>query len=300
MRKTPCSLALAAILVLSVARAGRAAPIPLERTIQVTPGRTCLDEERLEGHVRAWLHATEVDAGVRVLVRGDAERPDAAEFRIVRSGVARVRRFDALPSGCEETHAAMGLAIALALDATLLQRIATLAPPAPRTTLLVAQVGVGYEVLPSFSFGGRFGAEHALLDWLGLGAELGAQYSPHDTIGGTPGTFDALLVSLSVRACMGHPLASGLRLALCAGASGGLVRASGSRYTLSESSNGAWGGPLMGLRLDAVAAIHWLLDAELAVPLWSPSYRVARTEGDAVREAKVAGLQIFLGPAIAF
>jgi hypothetical protein len=291
---------LVAILSPAVARTGRAATIPLERSIEVTPGRTCLEEERLESHVRAWLHGNRVDAGIHVLVQGDAERPDAAEFRIVRDGTARVRRFDALPTGCEEAHAAMGLAIALAIDQGVLERIATLAPPRPQKTTLTAQLGFGYEVLPSVSFGGRLGAEHAFLDWLGAGMELGAQYSPQNAIAGTRGTFDAALFSLSVRACLGHALSEGFELALCTGASGGLVHAVGTRYTLAESSSGPWGGVLTGLRADVFAGIHWVLDAELAVALWSPSFRVSQTGGDAVRAPKVVGLLINLGPALVF
>lgn len=300
MRKVAWSLALIAIFSPAVARTSRADTIPLEQSIQVTPGRTCLEEEQLDAHVRAWLHDTRVDAGLRVLVRGDALRPNAAEFRIIRNGTSRVRRFDELPAGCEEAHAAMGLAIALAIDQAVLERIQALAPPPPRETVLAAQLGFGYEVLPSFSFGGRVGAEHAFLDWLAAGVELGAQYSPHNTIAGTQGTFDAMLLSLSARACMGHALSQTVKLALCTGAAGGLVHAAGSRYTLSESSSGSWGGAITGLRLEAFAGIRWVLDAELVVPLWSPSFRVARAGGDAVREPNVAGLLINLGPGLAF
>jgi hypothetical protein len=300
VRNIPSSFALIAILSLAAARTGRAATIPLERSVQVTPGRTCLEEERLEEHVRAWLHRTRVDAGVRVVVQGDAVRPDAAAFRILRDGVWRVRRFDALPAGCEEAHAAMGLAIALAIDQTVLEQIASLAPPRGRKTLLAAQLGFGYEVLPSVSLGGRLGAEHAFLDWLDAGAELGAHYSRRNSVSGTPGTFDATLFSLSLRACMGHSISAGLKLALCTGASGGLVHAVGARYTTSASSSGEWGGAFTGLRIDVTAGIHWILDAELVVPLWSPSFRVTQAGGDAVREPKLAGLLLNLGPGLAF
>src|SRR6185295_1861150 len=108
-----------------------AGPNTVERAVEVDPGRTCLDEERLEGHVRAWLGSSRVDSGVHVVVQGDRDRENVAEFKVVHDGKARVRRFDPMPAGCEETHAAVALAIALAIDTSLLRRISVLAPPPP-------------------------------------------------------------------------------------------------------------------------------------------------------------------------
>ena len=303
MRKVSWALALVAASV-GGARPLRAAapagPNTVERAVEVDPGQTCLDEERLERHVRAWLGNSRVDPGVHVTVEGDRSRADVAEFKVVHDGKARVRRFDRMPAGCEETHAAVALAIALAIDGGLLRRITALGPPSP-TTLLTVQAGFGYEVLPNSSFGGRAGVEHELVDWLGVVAELGGQYSPGNAISGTSGHFDAMLFSLNVRACAGRPLADAFRVALCTGGSAGVVHASGAEYTVSQSSTGFWGGVIAGVRVDLRVGWRWVLDVDLAVPLWSPSFRVERSGGgDAVRQAKVAGLLVNLGPAVEF
>jgi hypothetical protein len=110
-----------------------------------------------------------------------------------------------------------------------------------------------------------------------------------------------MLFTLNARACAGKPLAAGFRLALCTGGSAGVIHADGAKYTVSQSSTGFWGGVLTGLRLDLRVGWRWILDVDLAVPLWSPAFRVERTGGgDVVREAKVAGLLVNLGPAVEF
>jgi hypothetical protein len=297
--------ALPALVTLApAALAAESAPVPLavENAVELHAGQTCLEESRLEGHVLAWLGRTTVPATVHVIVQGDERRPGVAEFTITRGKTVSVRRFDALPAGCEEAHAAVGLAIALAIDANVLRRIAELAPPPPPFRLFVVQAGFGYDVLPRASFGGRAGLEHELFDRLSGVVELGGQYAPKNRIAGTTGTFDAMLVTMNLKACFSQGIGGSLalRIALCAGGTGGALHAAGSRYAVSESATGVWAGALTGLRADFTLGIRWALDAELAVPFWAPSFRVARGDDEAVRELKVAGFLVNLGPALAF
>jgi hypothetical protein len=306
--KVWCTLALLAPLALEppalAAENGRGAPppVPVEKAVELRAGQTCLEENRLEGHVLAWLGRSSVPATVHVVVQGDERRANVAEFTITRGKAVSVRRFESLPAGCEEAHAAVGLAVALALDANVLRRIAQLAPPAPPLRLFVAQAGFGYEVLPRASFGGRVGIEHELFDRLSGVIELGGQFAPQNRIAGTSGRFDATLFTMNLKACFSQGIggALDLRVALCAGGTGGALHAAGSHYAVSESATGVWGGGITGLRTDLTLGIRWALDVELTVPLWAPSFRVARGDTEVVRDLNVAGFLLNFGPALAF
>jgi hypothetical protein len=274
--------------------------IPLAEVIELEPGRTCLDEKRLEARVREWLGSDRVDARLHVVVTGSSERSNVVEFRITRGEDTSVRRFDPTPSGCDETHAAVGLAVAFAIDASLLTRAPRDPPSTPPLRRFVAQFGLGYEVLPTTSFGGRVGLEHGIFDWLSGLLALGVQYSPSNEVAGTRGTFDATLFSAALQACAGGELANEVRLAFCAGAAGGPLRAVGSADAASASATGAWGGAQAGLHLDLELGLRWVLDTELAVPLWSPTFRVDRAGQNLDRTPKSLGLLIHFGPAFTF
>ena len=97
----------------------------VEHALELHPGATCLDRQRLAEQVRAWIGVREVDERLVVEVRGDPEDPTRVSFTIARDGeVIAIRRFDAAPESCPDLHAVVGLALALALDATLLESVA--------------------------------------------------------------------------------------------------------------------------------------------------------------------------------
>jgi hypothetical protein len=274
---------------------------PLQDAIELLPGRTCLDEKRLESHVRAWLGTDRIDTEIRIVVQGDALRPNAAEFRITRGAKVRVRRFEATPTGCEEAHAAIGLAIALAIDGGVLRRVAQLAPAEPPFRRFTLQGGVAFDVLPSLSFGGRAGFEHELLDWLTGLFELSGQYSPDNVIAGVSGSFSATLLTAGARVCAGRPVSEALEFTLCGGAAAGAIHAQGSGYTTTRSSTGFWGGVQTGIRADVKLGIRWVTDLELVVPFYSPPFRVDRGGAeDAVRRPQPAGIAVHFGPSFEF
>lgn len=285
------------------ARQGTAAPAkrPVGDAIRVEAGRTCLDERRLEAHVRTWLGTDHVEEDVHVIVRGSPARADAAEFRLVRAKKTAVRRFESIPAGCEEAHAAVGLAVALAIDADVLRRVAALAPPEPPFRRFTVQGGAGYDVLPSLSFGARVGVEHELLDWLSGVVEIGAQHSPDNEIRGAAGAFSASLISGHVRVCAGQPLTDALEITLCGGFAAGAIHARGSGYATTRSPTGAWVGAQSGIRIDFRAGLRWIVDVELVAPLHSPPFRVERAGAeDAVRNPQPTGMAVHFGPSFAF
>jgi hypothetical protein len=103
---------------------------PLADALRVQPGATCIDPKRLADQVAAWLGDDEVDVRIEVDVRGDDEHTLALSFTLRRDGeVIAERRFDPAPERCNDLHAVVGLAIALAIDATLLESVGKPPPP---------------------------------------------------------------------------------------------------------------------------------------------------------------------------
>jgi hypothetical protein len=98
--------------------------VALGEAIVVRPGATCLEHPRLVAQIRAWTDRDAIDARLVVEVTGDTAKPNKLAFTLRRGDdVVAVRRFDPAPSRCSDLHSVVGLAIALAIDATLLEEI---------------------------------------------------------------------------------------------------------------------------------------------------------------------------------
>src|SRR5688500_18412667 len=109
---------------------GDVAPDPTMETVDigtalvVTPGATCVEHDRLALQVRTWLDQPQVDARLRIEVVGDEEHSLRLSFTLRRDEeVIAVRAFDPAPERCTDLHAVVGLAIALAIDATVLESV---------------------------------------------------------------------------------------------------------------------------------------------------------------------------------
>jgi hypothetical protein len=92
----------------------------------------CLDREALAAHVVAWIHRDRIDRRIEIAVRGGPGSPEGVGLTVLRDGaVVGERRFEIAHVPCEEGRAAIGLAIALAIDNTLLGSLGPSDPPAP-------------------------------------------------------------------------------------------------------------------------------------------------------------------------
>ncbi len=104
-------------------------PVPIDRVdivsaLEVTAGATCIEHDRLATQVRTWLEDPRVDARLRIQVVGDDESPLRLSFTLRRGDeIIAVREFDPAPERCTDLHAVVGLAIALAIDATVLESV---------------------------------------------------------------------------------------------------------------------------------------------------------------------------------
>ena len=270
------------------ARADTQREVPLARAIVVEPGATCLDEAARRGagsYVARTRHRARQDT--RVTVHGDPRNPrERWSSKSRGEALVRRRKFDETPSGCDETHAAVGLAIALAIDAGVLKQLLEPANERP-VRLLAVQLGGGYEVLPAFSFGAKASVEYGIREWLSGRGRSARGVLPRDGIAGSSGTFDAALLVGSLEICAGGRLVDMLRVALCAGAGAGGVRAQGHGYTVSRAEGSPWLGVLSGVRVDILLGLRWVLDLDMAVPVVAPRYTVELPHGgDLSREHK--------------
>ncbi len=87
------------------------------------PGATCLSAETLAEHVPAWLGRDEIEANIDIEVRGDPFVANAAAITVTTPAGLIERAFDDGPPGCSDLHAVLGLAIAMAIDASVLSML---------------------------------------------------------------------------------------------------------------------------------------------------------------------------------
>jgi hypothetical protein len=273
----------------------------LASVIQVEPGAGCLEQQRLVANVKMWL-GTRVSEGTQVRVHGEASHPRALVFDITRGDKTRRRSFDPSPDSCDDAHAVLGLAIALALDEEhTLQLLHEAEPPRPPLRRAGVQVSAGYGVLPDSSFGGQLGVELGIGAWLSVRLDVLAHYAWQNTIPDSQGEFDALLLAGSLQGCAGGSLDAQVRLLLCTGLASGAIRASGRGYAPDASAMGAWLAVRSGLRIEARVGWRWLLDVEAISGIYSPSFEAGRGPDEPLtRRADAAGIALSLGPAFAF
>jgi hypothetical protein len=88
--------------------------------------------ERLAAHLVMWLERDRIDAGLSVEVVGDPDDPHAATFVIARDAVrASPRALGRIPDDCQALHAAVALAVAVAVDASVWDAALQATPPTP-------------------------------------------------------------------------------------------------------------------------------------------------------------------------
>ncbi|MDQ3035057.1 MAG: hypothetical protein M3Y87_21800, partial [Myxococcota bacterium] len=117
---------MAFVLVASVAARASADDRPLADAITVASPDECLERDALVAHVETWLGRASIASELGVVVEGDA---DEVSFLVTRGGEPiATRRFDRLPRACADRRAALSLAIALAIDAAILESLG-IAPP---------------------------------------------------------------------------------------------------------------------------------------------------------------------------
>ena len=158
----------------------------LSDAIQLQRRASCLEKARLVAHVKMWLNENSVSSELRVRVIGDTSNPLAIVFDIERGARVRRRAFQSAPKSCDDVHAVVGLAIALAIDAERmhLHWLDDHPPFVPRW-LGAFGLGASHGLPLDLALGTQVGMEVSWSTWLSTRADLLTQFSWGNAISGT-------------------------------------------------------------------------------------------------------------------
>lgn len=266
MLPRPVTVLLAALVTaLATVAPARAQDRALGDAITIGEGDPCLQAAGLVAHVGTWLGRDRIAAELGVIVESGG---DEASFAITRHGEqTATRRFERLPAACEDRRAVIALAIALALDAAILESIGIPAPqpapppgtapvpvappeappPVPRPPpgerpafSLEAEALLLVEVLPEVALAGGV----AVAGLLGGGFRIRVGFLATQRIG-TPlgrGSADAALLAGRVDGCFARTVAENLLLGGCVSALVGAVLSEGHGFATVRSAEIPWVG----------------------------------------------------------
>jgi hypothetical protein len=311
------------------------APTPTTRSIAaaltVSAGATCIAAETLAEHVTSWLGVDTIAADITIEVRGDPFARNAAVI-LVRTPAGLIERaFDDGPPGCSDLHAVLGLAIAMAIDTSVLsglgyEVIDSAPPPAvpqavdserppllarrrpneptPRRARLraiaAARGGPWIGAVPGLGGGGQLHVELGWRPWFELRLGALGGYGGRRALG--TGTVEFGLVAGRVDVCFGVQRRR-LRPRLCIGPAAGVLQAVAHGFQATSDVVSPWLGATAALELRIVATRVFAVDVVLdgVVPFFKPLVAVQDPSkpgmiGDAVNFAP-AGVMFGLGGA---
>jgi len=281
----------------------------LEQLLRVRPGATCLSGERLASQVEQWLHDEEISTDVNVVVQGSNTDPRSAVLHVMRAGRTLAHRaFEPGPARCDYLHAAIGLAIAIALKASLVDEIAQPLPEDPKElaygwSLSAESLGT-YQKLPGFAPGIGLAVHRGLGPNVALRfGVLGVRAFDAD-MERKQLHFDASLIAARCDVCARAMPFDGLYVQMCAGLLGGALYAQGtaqgtdSEYPVSSIVPWFAFANSAGLRLDL--STHWslTLDISVAFPFHAVRITVEDFNGTEVDRQSLAraGFALGIGP----
>lgn len=305
------------VLFPSAARAAEGGRAVLD-AIDLQRGATCLDADTLADRVRAWLESDTVEPDLTIEVRGSLESPRIVEFRTLRAGrPVAYRRFGPGPERCDYLHEALGLAIAMAVRASLVDEVAAQVAEArahetPGTSVTaslpwsaVLDAMGTLNVLPGGSFGIAGRIERALTSSLGVRLGVVGLGAPGETFDGLGGHFDAWVVAAQLDLCGALELSQHVRARACMGVMGGIVAAQGHAFSPSEGALARWFAAANGVGLVVDLGERWALDlmAGVILPLERTAIVVQDSKTGVVvgqRELAPAGEFLAVGPIYRF
>lgn len=307
-----------AISLLAIAR-GRAEADeekgPLIDAIAVEPGATCLDGLALVEHVRRWLGRDEVDKRIRVTVRGSDHSSTEATFLVDNGdGDPTYRLFTKGPKYCYDFHSAMGLSIAMAIDATYIEREVNYHMGEPDTDgirrrafslLLLRAMGV----LTGPSWGGFLALEMGWFEWLDL--KVGAIFTylgDQQLSDESEAQFDTLLSAGRLDLCGAQTVAGAVRFRTCLGGLLGAFRTRGyNDVPGNKTETKPWGAVAVSAEFSIKLLENFSIDAEadLVVPWWKRTIELQIKQGDEItrltsKRLKGVGGFVGVGPVIRF
>ena len=258
------TLALAAVWVLSTPAPAQAqAPRTIADALTVVAAEgACLDHASLRDRLERWLRRPDVTADLSFQVRVETE--GHTSFSLYRSGeLAAFRSFDVLPEACDSRRDAVSLALALAIDHTVLDHLRTadspetptieppteapeppadpVTPPPRLRARAVASVGALIGAFPDPVGALRIGLELAHQRPAGptLEVRASAQITSRSRVPLGRGVVRGWLPTGRVDGCIGGHTST-LTLGVCTGVAAGVLWATGEGFEFNRSTQLPW------------------------------------------------------------
>lgn len=316
-------ISIALVAASTKARAEEPAPRALGDATTVHSSSDCLTREAILEHTAAWLREPLLDPRIRVEVE---VRGGVAGFVVRRDEVvAASRTFERLPSRCEDARSALALAMALAIDSTVLETLGIPSParegaaaeetpppqsrpatvvPAPRVEGRLGErgergslglaAGPLISILPGTVLAASLSLELTLWDDLVLRmSALGSLVSESAL---DRGRLEVSLAAFGVDLCP-FPEEEGLPIRICGGVVGGPLYARGEGHAEARSTILPWvalrARADARLRLGARAFIE--LGAELYVPLVEARFEVYEVDGSVAASHTLSSVGAWFG-----
>ena len=287
----------------------------LRGQLRVQPGATCLSADELAVQVEQWLDDAPVAADVTIVVDGSATDPRGVRLHVARDGRTVAERvFEPGPTRCDHLHAAVALAIALALKASPIEAgeqpladepVAPAPEPAAARRWSVAGTALAtYRLLPELAPGLELLARYRLNEHIALrmGALGVAAFDVQ--LAAQAASFDATLAVLRADGCGRRQLAGALHGGVCLGLLGGLLHAAGADVASPRSST----VPVLALaaaaELELSLSLRWSLVLGLSTTILLHQVQVGLQDAAGAQSTSRAlsnpGFSLGFGPVYTF
>ncbi len=271
----------------------------------------CITTAALADRVAAWMERDHLDAGFKIELK---TTEGVLAFRLTRPDQSTAeRRFGVLPTECDNRLRAVSLAIALAIDHTVLDRVAaeteptlvpadapdvaavaeqappppaTLSPPTTEDKLrgrrglaITAGGAAVFGVLPSLRPAALLGIEAALPRAAALRIQVMGTTEDEASLG--RGLTELRLLAARLQGCW-LPTVGPARVGGCAGTSLGLVLARGAGFAQNLSGVPPWWAMMagVGVQYPAQGPIYGHLHVEGVWVLHRPGFEVTASDGE--------------------
>lgn len=313
----PCLLVLLFVLGPRVERAHADTTLVYDAT-SVRAGTSCVTRERIASEVVRWLGTSTIPTGITIDVEGSGDDSNTVSFKVTRDRSVLARRtFSSAPAGCEELHSIVGLAVALALRASLVESSPADARSDPEHATSAAraargqdgrrwQLGaafvVGLGLAPRSTTGGELSLRRRVGRHFAVDSGVLALATRKAPFEHTEGAFSLRWFGVRIGACA--LFERRVRLRACVGMRGSALQVRGDGYPQNRRAVlpqfAASGGLGIGIPLSA----RWSLDLDgtCVVPLEGTHVQV-RTSAGAVVDTKrlsYVAAQATLGPGYHF
>lgn len=286
---------------------GQADSQSLAAAMTLDRGITCLDSEELADHVSTWLGSDRVSAPLTIEVHGSPHFARTVWFRIRRGDLTLAeRRFEPAPARCDALHAAVGLAIALALKASLLDSLigAQTNTEEKRSFRIAARALGGFAVVPGVDFGVSLSLQHAFAERLAARLSFAGLVGPRGDFQQDQGRFKTWLTLGRIDLCSRIADFASVDISACVGAAAGALYATGEAFPMTRHALIEYVAVANALEADVVLSTNWTLTVaiDVLVPLRRTSFVVRDHAGaiTATHDLAAAGAVLAIGPAYHF